>query len=59
VFERTLVKELGKMAPVTSGEGVPRYGEGAHLEPEGVAVKRPERLFTKNTGLCEGESHGI
>ena len=23
------------------------------LEPEGAAVKRPKRLFTKNTGLCE------
>ena len=22
-------------------------------EPEGAAVKRPKRLFTKNTGLCE------
>ena len=23
------------------------------LELEGAAVKRPKRLFTKNTGLCE------
>ena len=23
------------------------------LEPEVAAVKRPKRLFTKNTGLCE------
>ena len=23
------------------------------FEPEGAAVKRPKRLFTKNTGLCE------
>ena len=22
-------------------------------EPEAAAVKRPKRLFTKNTGLCE------
>jgi hypothetical protein len=23
------------------------------MELEGAAVKRPKRLFTKNTGLCE------
>jgi hypothetical protein len=23
------------------------------IELEGAAVKRPKRLFTKNTGLCE------
>ena len=23
------------------------------IEPEVAAVKRPKRLFTKNTGLCE------
>ena len=26
---------------------------------EKVAVKRLERLFTKNTGLCQGETPGI
>jgi hypothetical protein len=29
------------------------------LEPEGAAVKRPKRLFTKNTGLCEVERRRI
>ena len=28
-------------------------------EPEGAAVKRPKRLFTKNTGLCEVERRRI
>ena len=29
--------------------------------PEGlqVAVNRPKRLFTKNTGLCQAERRGI
>ena len=29
------------------------------IEPEGAAVKRPKRLFTKNTGLCEVERRRI
>ena len=29
------------------------------LEPEGAAVTRPKRLFTKNTGLCEVERRRI
>ena len=28
-------------------------------ELEGAAVKRPKRLFTKNTGLCEVERRRI
>ena len=28
-------------------------------EPEVAAVKRPKRLFTKNTGLCEVERRRI
>ena len=28
-------------------------------EPEGAAVKRPKRLFIKNTGLCEVERRRI
>lgn len=28
-------------------------------EPEGAAVKRPKRLFIKNTGLCEAERRSI
>ena len=52
--ERTLVKELGKIDTVTSGEGVPSCGEGlTRPERRGVAEKRGLRLFTKNTGLCE------
>ena len=29
------------------------------LELEGAAVKRPKRLFNKNTGLCEVERRRI
>jgi hypothetical protein len=29
------------------------------LKPEGVAVKRAKRLFTKNTGLCQLVRGGI
>ena len=29
------------------------------MEPEGAAVKRPKRLFNKNTGLCEVERRRI
>ena len=29
------------------------------IEPEGAAVKRPKRLFIKNTGLCEVERRRI
>ena len=29
------------------------------FEPEAAAVKRPKRLFTKNTGLCEVERRRI
>jgi hypothetical protein len=29
------------------------------VEPKGVAVKWGERLFTKNTGLCEVERRSI
>src|SRR5204862_6678608 len=35
--------------PVTSEEGVPHEG----VEPEGVAVQRAKRLFTKPTGLAD------
>lgn len=28
-------------------------------KPEGAAVKRPKRLFIKNTGLCEAERRSI
>ena len=29
------------------------------VEPEGAAVNRSKRLFTKNTGLCEVERRRI
>ena len=32
---------------------------GDEAGPLGAAVKRIWRLFTKNTGLCEGASRGI
>jgi len=35
--------------------GAPVAWRGSPAEREGVAVKRPRRLFTKNTGLCEVE----
>src|SRR6266480_1384746 len=56
---RTLVKELGKMVPELREKG--RLGRVTPLraEPEGAAVKRPKRLFTKNTGLCEVERRRI
>jgi len=44
VRERTLVKELGKFTPYV------RKKE-CRLTP--AAVKRPNRLFTKNTVLCK------
>ena len=28
-------------------------------KPERAAVKRPKRLFNKNTGLCEAERRSI
>ena len=43
---RTIVKELCKMAPQLREKGCLRNQ---------AAVKRPKRLFTKNTGLCEIE----
>ena len=42
--ERTLVKELGKFTP---------YVRKKECRREPAAVKRPNRLFTKNTVLCK------
>ena len=52
--ERTVVKELGKMAPVTSGEGAPGrvMRTSRPQSPMEAAVTRPKRLFTKNTAAC-------
>jgi len=44
VRERTLVKELGKFTP---------YVRKKECRRKPAAVKRPNRLFTKNTVLCK------
>ena len=48
--ERTLVKELGKFTP---------YVRKKECRRKPAAVKRPNRLFTKNTGLCKHVSGSI
>ena len=52
VSELTIVKELGKFAPYVRKKGRPGRVKLIRVEPEGAAVKRSNRLFTKNTGLC-------
>ncbi len=52
VSELTIVKELGKFAPYVRKKGRPGRVKRFRVEPEGAAVKRSNRLFTKNTGLC-------
>lgn len=47
-----MVKELGKMPPVTSGEGGPDLSVHLLHEAMMAAETRPKRLFTKNTGPC-------
>ena len=44
MLERTLVKELGKFTP---------YVRKKECRRKPAAVKRPNRLFTKNTVLCK------
>jgi hypothetical protein len=59
VDERPSVKELGKLTPYLWKKGCPSrllcFGTGI----EGAAENGLKRLFTKNTGLCEGESRRI
>ena len=43
---RRVVKELGKITPYLREKG-------SHSDV--AAVKRPRRLFSKNTGLCKTE----
>ena len=50
MLERTLVKELGKFTP---------YVRKKECQLRLAAVKRPNRLFTKNTVLCQHESGSI
>src|SRR3954464_14047986 len=52
VIEITLLKELGKIAPYLRNKERPSRVKRLRAEPEGAAVNRPKRLFTKNTGLC-------
>ena len=52
VSELTIVKELGKFAPYVRKKGRPGRVKRLRVEPEGAAVNRSIRLFTKNTGLC-------
>src|SRR6185437_16398473 len=56
---RPLAKELGNLPPYLRKKGGPRVGGPAGPsgcgpgEPKRAAVHGPERLFNKNTGLCE------
>ena len=55
MIERTLVKELGKMTPNLRKKGCLSSFPGSP-GGEQAAKKRLNRLFTKNIGLCEGET---
>ena len=59
VDERSSVKELGKLTPYLRKKGCPVRVKRTRVELEGVAGSRLKRLFTKNTGLCEGASRRI
>jgi hypothetical protein len=57
---RPLVKELGKLTPYLRKKACrAQVREPSAPERGAVAAKRPRRLFTKNTGLCEGASRRI
>jgi hypothetical protein len=57
VNERPSVKELGKLTPYLWKKGGP--GSVSFGRHERAAQNRLNRLFTKNTGLCERESGSI
>ena len=60
VDERSLVKELGKLAPSLREKGRPAsVSRASPEEREGAAGSGLKRLFTKNTGLCHGASRRI
>jgi hypothetical protein len=40
--------------PVTSEEGVPVVGDTVQVKPNPAAENRVKRLFSKNTGVCQG-----
>lgn len=54
-----MVKELGTMAPQLREKGCRRGWRGEPPEPLAAAADRPERLFTKNTGLCQAARRRI
>ena len=54
-----MVKELGKITPQLREKGCPWGWTGQPGEPLGAAAKRPKRLFTKNTGLCQAARRRI
>ena len=56
---RTMVKELGTPTPYLREKGCPWGWTGQPGEPLGAAAKRPKRLFTKNTGLCQAARRRI
>ena len=47
-----MVKELGKITPQLREKGCRHRWTGLPRELEAATVKRPKRLFIKNTGLC-------
>jgi hypothetical protein len=58
VNERPSVKELGKLTPYLRKKGGLSRGRSC-IVLEKAARNRLNRLFTKNTGLCEHESGSI
>ena len=45
--------------PVTSEEGMPLPVKASRRTPERVAVNRPKRLFSKNTGACQAAQGAV
>ena len=54
-----MVKELGIMAPQLREKGCRSRWRDSLPEPQAAAAKRPKRLFTKNTGLCQAARRRI
>ena len=44
---------------LNEGEGWPELVKTLRLELEPAAEEKPKRLFTTNTGACEGEIRSI
>ena len=45
--------------PVTSEEGMPGEVKASRRQPVLVAVNRPKRLFSKNTGACQAAQGAV